>query len=45
MTYEELKAKGVKFIASPGRSKPGRPRVTYFVDPDDNVLKLMQPPV
>jgi catechol 2,3-dioxygenase-like lactoylglutathione lyase family enzyme len=42
-TYDELKAQGVKFIASPGRSKPGRPRVAYFVDPDDNTLEIVEP--
>jgi len=42
-TYEELKAKGVKFLAPPQNSKPGRPRVTYFTDPDDNTLEIVQP--
>ena len=42
-TYEELKAKGVEFIAAPTNSKPDRPRVAYFTDPDDNTLEIVQP--
>ncbi len=41
-TYEELKAKGVEFIAPPTNSKPDRPRVAYFTDPDDNTLEIVQ---
>ena len=42
-TYEELKAKGVRFKGSPMRSKPGRPRVAYFLDPDDYTLEIVEP--
>ena len=35
--------KGVEFIAPPTNSKPDRPRVAYFTDPDDNTLEIVQP--
>ena len=42
-TYEELKAKGVQFKGSPTRSKPDRPRVAYFLDPDGLTLEIVEP--
>ncbi len=42
-TYEELKAKGVRFRAAPMRSRPDRPRVAYFTDPDGYTLEIVEP--
>jgi catechol 2,3-dioxygenase-like lactoylglutathione lyase family enzyme len=42
-TYEELKAKGVRFKGAPARSKPDRPRVAYFLDPDGYTLEIVGP--
>ena len=41
-TYEELKAKGVRFKGPPSRSRPGRPLAVYFWDPDDVTLELVE---
>lgn len=41
--YEELKAKGVRFKGAPMRSRPDRPRVAYFLDPDDYTLEIVSP--
>lgn len=40
-SYEELKAKGVQFKGAPTSSRPERPRVAYFVDPDNITLELV----
>jgi len=42
-TYEELKAEGVRFKGVPIRSRPDRPKVVYFWDPDDNTLEIVDP--
>jgi lactoylglutathione lyase len=42
-TYEELKAKGVHFRGAPIRSRPERPRVAYFTDPDGITLEIVEP--
>lgn len=42
-TYEELKTKGVRFKGAPMRSRPDRPRVAYFTDPDGYTLEIVQP--
>lgn len=42
-TYEELKAKGIRFRAAPARSRPDRPRVAYFTDPDGYTLEIVEP--
>jgi catechol 2,3-dioxygenase-like lactoylglutathione lyase family enzyme len=42
-TYEELKAKGIRFRAAPTRSRPDRPRVAYFTDPDGYTLEIVEP--
>jgi catechol 2,3-dioxygenase-like lactoylglutathione lyase family enzyme len=42
-SYEELKAKGVRFRGAPMRSRPDRPRVAYFEDPDGFTLELVDP--
>jgi len=41
-TYEELKAKGVPFKGEPARSRPDRPVVAYFWDPDGITLEIVQ---
>ncbi len=43
-TYEELRAKGVDFVASPTTVVPGRPGACYFRDPDGILLELNQRP-
>lgn len=40
-TYTDLTAKGVRFKGAPTRSRPGRPRVAYFTDPDGITLELV----
>ena len=42
-TYEELTAKGIRFRAAPQRSRPDRPRVAYFHDPDGYTLEIVEP--
>ncbi len=42
-TYEELQAKGVVFRGAPMRSRPDRPRVAYFYDPDGFTLEIVEP--
>jgi catechol 2,3-dioxygenase-like lactoylglutathione lyase family enzyme len=42
-TYEELKAKGLRFRNPPTRSRPDRPRVAYFLDPDGYTLEIVEP--
>jgi lactoylglutathione lyase len=42
-TYEELKAKGLRFRNAPTRSRPDRPRVAYFEDPDGYTLEIVEP--
>ena len=42
-TYEELIAKGVRFKGAPMRSRPDRPRVAYFFDPDGYTLEIVSP--
>jgi catechol 2,3-dioxygenase-like lactoylglutathione lyase family enzyme len=41
--YEELKAKGVRFKGAPTRTRPDRPRVAYFLDPDGYTLEIVGP--
>jgi len=41
-TYQELKAKGVRFKGEPTRSRPGRPLAVYFWDPDGITLELVE---
>jgi catechol 2,3-dioxygenase-like lactoylglutathione lyase family enzyme len=42
--YEELRAKGVQFVAPPQAVVPGRPPACYFRDPDGIFLELNQRP-
>jgi len=42
-TYEELKAKGLRFRNPPTRSRPDWPRVAYFLDPDGYTLEIVEP--
>ena len=42
--YREMLAAGVRFRGAPTSSLPGRPKVTYFLDPDGITLELMQRP-
>ncbi len=41
-TYTDMIAKGVRFKGSPIAGAPGRPRVAYFLDPDDIPLELSE---
>ena len=43
-TYRELQAKGVRFKGTPVAAAPGRPKATYFLDPDGITLELSQAP-
>lgn len=43
-TYDELRAKGVQFVAPPAAVLPGRPPACYFRDPDGILLELNQRP-
>lgn len=42
-TFSDLQAKGVKFRGTPIRSRPDRPRVAYFADPDGITLEIVEP--
>ncbi|MCW5980035.1 MAG: VOC family protein [Bryobacteraceae bacterium] len=42
-TYEDLKAVGVRFKGAPMRSRPDRPCVAYFLDPDGYTLEIVSP--